>query len=177
MKIVSIFGSENLYAVHYEGDSSHVFDMLIDNWTDPMFVDSFLTKNKKDLPKDKSIKALRDQIGRDIELIENKFNEISDNKIQSVDQFFKPLDKNDYRIVNMQLQKGRKNYFRIYAIRIDDDCYVITGGTLKFLHLMKDAKYTQDEKTRLDTCKFYLQRQSVVDAESFYCYIEEEYDE
>lgn len=75
--------------------------------------------------------------------------------------------------VTLSKQKGRKNYLRIYAIRIDENCFVITGGTIKFHHLNKDRQHTQKEMDKINACRDYLKANKVMDADSFYEFINE----
>ncbi|MBK8833138.1 MAG: hypothetical protein IPN60_20280 [Saprospiraceae bacterium] len=56
----------------------------------------------------------------------------------------------------MSKQKARKNYLRLYAIRIDEDCFVITGGAIKLTHLMEDSPHTSKELTKLEKARSFL---------------------
>ena len=71
-------------------------------------------------------------------------------------------------------QKGRKNYLRIYALRIDKNCFVITGGAIKFTHLMQDRKHTQLELNKIEMCRNYLKENGIIDADSFYEFLNQD---
>lgn len=49
-----------------------------------------------------------------------------------LDAYFEPLQETERKSV-LSLQKGkiRQNRLRLYALKIDMDCYVITGGAVK----------------------------------------------
>ena len=65
-------------------------------------------------------------------------------------------------------KKGRNNYLRIYAIRIDANCFVITGGAIKFHHLNMERKHTALEMKKLEKCRDFLQPHGIWDVNSFF---------
>jgi hypothetical protein len=65
-------------------------------------------------------------------------------------------------------RKGRQNLLRIYAIKIDSNCYVITGGAIKITETMQGHQDTLLELTKLEKCKQYLKENDVFDSDSFY---------
>jgi hypothetical protein len=62
----------------------------------------------------------------------------------------------------------------LYAIRIDENCFVISGGAIKLTHLMKVRPHTQRELDKLDAAKSYLQKQGIFDEDSFFKKITEQ---
>src|SRR5690606_27668370 len=101
-------------------------------------------------------------------------NKILVNSSRGLDEFFKTLDNQEYHIVHLSKHKGRKSYLRIYAIRIDKNCFVITGGTIKFHHLNKHRAHTEKEMEKIDKCREYLKANNVFDADSFHEFIYEQ---
>lgn len=91
-----------------------------------------------------------------------------------MEEFFKPLDNQEYHIVELSKQKGRKNYLRLFAIKIDNNCFVITGGTIKFHHLNKDRPHTKKEMQKIDRCRDYLKDNGVFNSASFYEFLNEQ---
>ena len=168
MRIVPIFDTENLFAFHFEVDENNVFIELMNNWTDAEFVHDFFKKNKRDIPTNVDISKLRKQIEKDTEYIEEKLLELSQMNPPDFNSFFKLLNNNEYKITELQFQKGRKNYLRIYAIKIDEDVFVITGGAIKFTDKMNQADHTIKEWARINHCKDFLKENGVYDSESFY---------
>jgi hypothetical protein len=78
-----------------------------------------------------------------------------------LEEFFKPLDNQEYHIVELSKQKGRKNYLRLFAIKIDYHCFVI-------------RPHTQKEMQKMDRCRDYLKDNGVFDADSFYEFLNEQ---
>ena len=60
------------------------------------------------------------------------------------------------------------------ANEIDKNCFVITGGTIKFHHLNKDRIHTQNEMQKIEICRDYLKNNGVFDADSFYEFLKEQ---
>jgi hypothetical protein len=173
MKIVLIF-EDQLFAFHYEDEAQNELARLLNQWTDMAYLHQFVTENKGDTPKDTSVLTLVNQIIENTNDIDDNLNEISKGRLKNLGEFFKPLYNHEYRAVELSKQKGRKNYLRLYAIRIDENCFVITGGAIKFHHLNKDRPHTQKEMQKLDKCRDYLKGNDVFDADSFYEFLMEE---
>jgi hypothetical protein len=56
---------------------------------------------------------------------------------------------------------------RIYAIRLEANVYIVTGGAIKLTHLMQDKEHTVLELEKLNKCKAFLKLNGVFDKESF----------
>lgn len=78
------------------------------------------------------------------------------------------MRNSEYQFQILSLQKGRKNYLRIDALRIDDDCFVITGGAIKLTHLMEEREHTANELQKLEVAKQFLKANDIYDSDSFY---------
>ena len=174
MKIVRIFADQlNLFAFHFEGVKMNELRRLITLWNDTSHLYQFVTNNKSDIPKNVSINTLVFQLIEDAKKIDDTIYEISNNPSKRLEEFFKPLANQEYHIVELSKQKGRKNYLRLFAIKIDVNCYVITGGAIKFHHLNKDRLHTLKEMRKLDRCRDFLKENGVFDANSFYEFLNE----
>ena len=56
---------------------------------------------------------------------------------------------------------------RIYAICLEKDLYVVTGGAIKLTRTMQERKHTSYELEKLNKCMEYLKQNGVFDKESF----------
>lgn len=173
MKIVAIFDNR-LFSFRFPNENEHELIRLLNQWNDPQYLYQFITKNIADVQKGVNVLQLANQISDDANKIDDLLYELGINIKGNFELFFKQLDNNEYQIKNLSKRKGRKNYLRLYALKIDTNCFVVTGGTIKFTHLMKDRKHTQLELQKLDACRQFLKSKGVLDAESFYEFIEEE---
>lgn len=174
MKIINIFANEKLYAFHYEGEEDHELDRLLISWTEPEYLHKFLKANAKDIPNNKSLNQIFNEIQDNADEIEDLLIEIAESNERQFEEFFKALDNNEYKVLELSRQKGRKNYLRIYALRIDKNCFVITGGAIKFTHLMQDRKHTQQELNKIEMCRNYLKENGIIDADSFYEFLNQD---
>ncbi len=173
MKIVPIF-ADKLFSIHYDGEEVNELDRLLSLWNNVLEVFEFVKQNISDAPKNKSIKELSEQIIENAVEIDNTLNELSQNNNRNLDDFFKPLNNQEYRIIELSKQKGRKNYLRIYALRIDTNCYVITGGAIKFHHYMDARQHTANELIKIEKCRNYLKENNVINMDSFYEFLNED---
>ena len=173
MKIVTIF-AEKLYAFHYKGEADNELDRLLSLWNDTLYLYQFVTQNKNDTPKNKSTRALVEQIIENANEIDDTLIELTENKKRNLDEFFVALDNKEYRLdVLLSKQKGKKSYLRIYALKIDTNCYVITGGAIKFTHLMEERPHTKQELSKSEQCRQFLRKNDVIDFDSFYEFLNE----
>jgi hypothetical protein len=171
MKIVDIFANGKLYAFHYDGEKDHELDRLLDLWNDPNYLYGFITQHKSDTPKDKTPYKLYNEILDNANELEDILDEIATDNDRQFEEFFKPLHNQEYKLVELSLQKGRKDYLRLYALKIDNNCFVITGGAIKFTHLMEERPHTLTELNKIKSCKDLLLSHGVFDADSFYEFI------
>lgn len=173
MKIVNIF-AYRLFAFHYEGELDNEYDRLMDLWYNAEYVYDFVKANKNDIPENKNVKKVSEQIMDDAILIDETLVEITKSDDGSLSQFFKPLHNQEYKVKVLSLQKGRESYLRIYAIRIDEDTFVITGGAIKLHHLMEDREHTREELSKLKSAKDYLKSKGIFDEDSFFEFLNED---
>ncbi len=173
MKIISIF-ADQLFAFQYKNEADNELRRLLTLWNDIAHLYQFVKQHKADAPQNVAIPILINQLIDNANDIDDTLNEISTHPDKNLEEFFKPLDNQEYHIVELSKQKGRKNYLRLYAIRIDKNCFVITGGAIKFHHLNKDRPHTQKEMEKIDKCRDYLKDNNVFDADSFYEFLIEQ---
>lgn len=169
MKIVHIFANK-LFAFQYQNEKENEYDRLIELWTDANYLSEFAKRNLANIDIDRYVKERLEDAEQIIDLIEK----ISQNKKDKLETFFRPLSDSEYVIQILSLQKGktihkfRNNELRIYAIKIDENCFVITGGAIKLSQTMQENENTIVELKKLNKCKEYLKNIGVFDKESFF---------
>ncbi len=83
--------------------------------------------------------------------------------------YFEPLQNSERsRLLGFRKGKLRRNRLRYYAIKLNDKCFVITGGTIKMTQTMQQHPDTANELTKLKTARAYLRENGVFDEDSFY---------
>jgi hypothetical protein len=172
MKITPIF-DERLYVFQHPGEIEHEFKRLLSIWNNPAEILEFVNANRGDTPRYISTnKLVEDIISNAIE-IEDTLIKLGSYKNERLSDFFKSLNNQATKIVELSFQKGRIQYLRIYALRIDENCFAITGGAIKFTKLMEERPHTAKELIKIKRCKNYLKANNVLDADSFYEFLNE----
>jgi hypothetical protein len=166
MKIVRTF-VENLYSFHYPDQSENELKRVLSLWNDSEYLELFFEENRNDL-NGLSFDRFSKQILHDANQIDDKLYELSGKRSSNFDVFFKPLHNQEYQAQLLSKRKGRVNYLRLYALKVDTNFYVITGGAIKFTHLMEDRKHTDIESDKLEKCRRFLNENGVYDSESFF---------
>lgn len=181
MKIVSIFGTPKcgLFSVQFSDDCPDEFTALFRRWNNPEFLEEFFETNADDLLsgffgeitiEDAIVKTYEDASyleKRLLDIAQRRNNQPS----SSFDLLFEPLDINECG-KDLAKSKGKgkfpKSWLRIYAIRIDGNLYVVTGGTIKLTQTMDERAHTRDELQKLRRVHDYLIEEGIIGCESFY---------
>jgi len=66
------------------------------------------------------------------------------------------------------------SWLRIYAIRLEPNVYVVTGGAIKLSRKMQEREHTALELQKLNRCKAFLKANDIFDQDSFVELINEE---
>lgn len=158
MKIISIFAAY-LYAFEPE-DGINEYDRCMEIWTDTEYLRDYAKRNHILHPSKFALEVLED-----IEEIQDILKRESD-----AESLFRPLYDNEYPPIVLSLQKGklRNSYLRLYAIRVDEGIFVITGGAIKITRTMQEHPDTVRELEKIKNAQRYLNAQGVGDADSFY---------
>lgn len=168
MKIVDIF-AEQLYAFHYQNEEDNEFDRLMDNWTDVNYLRTYAKENNIENIN----QFVRNKL-KDAEQIQDLLEEITTNN-EPLEYYFRPLFDTEQRVKILSLQKGKigKNGLRLYAIKIDENLFVITGGAIKMSQTMQGHPDSNQELEKIKKAKLLLQNNEVIDSDSFYELIKE----
>jgi len=189
MEIVSIFAAVEgslltvLYDEYDNGDKGyplHELTRLIDNWTDPIYLKEFFTKHENDLKNgfwgEITIQEAIERTIAEADALEARLYEIAEkgktDKIEHLSGLFKPLhNKKATRAVELEASKvygpGKQSWLRIYAIRIETNVFVISGGAIKLTANMQGRTHTLLELDKLEITKQFLIDNSLVDKEDF----------
>ena len=182
MKIIHIFGSEEgpedgegLWAVEYEGEPVNELERLLTIWRDPEYMLDFCIANFADIQK-KFGYAIEPEIAAELlmeEAVELMGFLIRLAKKQSfggiLQHAFKPLNNFEANMTVLQLSKAssktrdrRDPKLRIYAVRVGENTYVVTGGAIKLTNRMEDRPHTDKQLRRLKTVRDWLNREGII---------------
>lgn len=166
MQIINTF-VPCLYSFKYTENLPDELERVFDEWADPLFLNDFFEENENDL--NISIEDAIEKVKKEADFLRQKLIEFAKSKPNRLNELFKNLDNNVYTSEDLTHQKARNKWLRLYAIKIDNDHYVITGGTIKMdnQHLMQDRPHTNDELIKINKARDYLKDEGVYDADSF----------
>jgi hypothetical protein len=167
MKIVHTFIT-GLYSFKYEGQDTNELERLFDDWNDYEFLEEFFENHKNDLEYfGLDVETAVEETIKEAHFLDILLLNISESKFRTLDAIFKPLNDLEFRIVVLSKQKAKQRWLRLYAIKIEPNYYVITGGSIKLTHTMQERQHTQNELSKLEKCRQYLQSEGIFDLDSF----------
>lgn len=154
---------------------------LFDQWNDVMWLRKFFKDNIADLSAYFRItdinQAISDTI-EDSEILEGVILDISPDA--DLDSIFRPLNNNRTIADLLEKMKARgertnrhDSWLRIYAIRLTDGKYIITGGAIKLTATMQERSHTQLELDKIEKVRRFLLDEGIVDDAGFIDYISE----
>lgn len=180
MEIITIFetSEQQLYSIKYNGKSNDAFFQIFSNWQDPEFLENFFTLNKAELDSGFfEITQIEDAIGKtilaavELEEIFLSFNNNEFNEQNCLDTLFKPLNTYDrpniYYIPSKAKGLSSKSWLRIYALKVESNCYLVTGGAIKLTKRMNENECTAQELQNIDKCIDYLKSLGIYDKDGF----------
>ena len=181
MTFDKILEDGRLWAVRYDGDQDNVLQIVFNQWNDPEWLWSFFTDNLSDLESyfkiidlDRAIFDTMEDSGK----LECLILDISPNA--NLDLLFRPLDNN--RAVEMTLGKEKArlrnrmehaSWLRLYAIKLEPNHYIVTGGTIKLTRTMIEREHTLRELSKMERVRNFLIEQGVFDVLGFENYSNE----
>jgi hypothetical protein len=156
----------------------HELHKLSRLWTDPYYLANFYEKNKPLFEvkywKNISPEKFAMDVTKSSPLIFKQLQTLA--KTNSLDSYFEPLDlKRDVKQPGIRISRAKakfgyvinKRVFRIYAIKIDSNCYLITGGAIKITLDMNDALHTKTELKKIDFVYNNTSSKDIFDKTSF----------
>lgn len=169
----------NLFAVRYDGDSDNILETLFDQWSDVIWLRMFFREHSSDLRRYFAIDNINEAIQDTLDDNEILQRTILSLNVDNLNAVFRPLDNMSTGMNILDKEKTRPksssrhvSWLRLYAIKLDDGKFLITGGAIKLTHRMEDRKHTAEELQRLDQVRNILMAESVYDSISFEDYVE-----
>lgn len=168
MKIISTFAvvEDSLFSVQYESETIHEFAKCFELWNDPIYLREFFEQHIEDLNNtfwngitiEDAIIKTRD----DAKILEDELLYVAETgkteRLETLSTLFEPLSKGVIEEFEKDKAKGLKkpSWLRIYAIRIDANYYVISGGAIKLTPTMNETDHLLLELEKLECTRNYL---------------------
>jgi len=181
MKFDRILENDKLWAVRYDGDDDNILQKIFEQWNNPIWLVDFFTDNISDLESYFKITDLNRAI----------FDTIDDsNELQclilditpdaDLDKIFRPLENNRTNEIVLGKEKAKlrnrpihASWLRLYAIKLEPGCYIITGGAIKLTQKMEERSHTLQELRKMEQVRNLLVGEGVVDNVGFSEYVSE----
>ena len=177
-----IEGKDHLWAVRDLTKPKNELALLFDSWNDIEYLMAFFMENMDDLQDYFQITRISEAIDdtmEDAEQLERLIMEIP--YTENLDGLFMPLSSSDMTIRELAREKARNwdrighaSWLRVYAIRLERNVFVVTGGAIKLTRTMQERQHTQIQLDKLNRCRLYLLNNGVFDVESFISLTEED---
>ena len=175
-------GKDHLWAVRDMEKPKNELALLFDSWNDIGFLMDFFMENLDDLKQFFHIQRISDAIDDTMDDAEELQRLILDIPYtENLDELFTPLGSADLTIRELTREKARNwdrighaSWLRVYAIRLEKNVFVVTGGAIKLTRSMQERPHTQEQLDKLNSCRQYLLDNGVFDADSFISLIEED---
>ncbi|MCK4923115.1 MAG: hypothetical protein KAS71_18835 [Bacteroidales bacterium] len=172
MKIVPIFG-KYLFAFQFAGEPEDEFKRLFNLWADPEYLEEFFEENIADITNGYygtfSIEGAILETYEYAEYLEKELMDLAEksesDQLRGLEQIFKPLNNTQTLILNLNKSKARNQWLRLYALRVEKDVYILTGGAIKLTLSIQERKHTMDELAKIEQCRRYLLGEGIVDLE------------
>jgi hypothetical protein len=173
MRFEDVLQNGKLWAVVYDGDNQDILTKTISNWLNPAFLEVFFNDNKKDLESYFHITNVDEAIYDTIADAASLSCLILDiNPDANLDRLFRPLENQRIREMLLSREKakgkrqsGHPSWLRIYAIKLDPEIYLITGGAIKLSYYMADREHTLNELKKMEMVRNFLIDNGIVDAD------------
>ena len=171
MTFDDITGDRKLWAVHFEGEDDNELYKVFNNWADVVWLRAFFKENIDDLNAYFKITDIKEAISDTIEDSERLRYIIMDISPETdLSKIFRPLDNNQASDMMLQKEKarlkrkyGHSSWLRLYAIKLIQGNYIITGGAIKLTATMQEREHTRQELVKIDKVRRYLLEEGIID--------------
>ncbi|MBR1400003.1 MAG: hypothetical protein IJ604_09285 [Prevotella sp.] len=181
MKFDKILDNNTLWAIRKDDADDNVLQQIFQQWSDPEWLVNFFMENMSDLESYFMItdinQAIYDTI-EDSERIQCLILDISPNA--DLDKIFRPLNNSRTSEMLLGMEKARikerqnhASWLRLYAIKLEPGCYIITGGAIKLTRTMQERQHTLHELNVMESVRNFLINEGAIDADGLVDYLAE----
>jgi hypothetical protein len=175
MQFDKILENNTLWAVRYDDADDNALYQLFSQWSDPEWLVEFFIENMSDLEAYFKITDINEAIYDTIDdsmSMQCLILDISPDA--DLDRIFRPLHNGRTGEMVLGKEKARikerakhASWLRIYAIKLEPGCYIITGGAIKLTRTMQERKHTLVELNKMEQVRNFLLNEGAIDADGF----------
>ncbi|MBN8692613.1 MAG: hypothetical protein J0L69_05420 [Bacteroidetes bacterium] len=191
MEIIPIFVDENnpiLSSSCYEEDGVGEFIKLFDRWDDIEFLKNYFTKHSKLLNNNGTNFTIEEAIVRTLKeakKLRQKFIQLAKStttdNTQGLDEIFAPLHKLKHTVeltpskaYGISEIEYETSWLRIYAIKLEENVYIVTGGYIKLSDKIQDTDEGKNELDKIKRTITYLKINNLIEKEDLVDFLKEE---
>ncbi len=157
-----------LYAIQWENKDNNSLDDMAISYNDPEYLLHYFNKNTEKLkyyqnpsytPQEAAIRTRKEAT----EIIKELRDLATNSGNSSLDDLFEPLHTNEafnhpryYTDMKAKGYPDNAPWLRVYAVKCDENLYVITGYGIKLVQDMRDDKDLNFELTKLQMATDFL---------------------
>lgn len=169
---IDIIFDERLYSFRHQKRKNE-YRRLLDQWNNPEYIFEFYEKNKKYFQDSffgsgYDVEKFSEDIESDLESLEGFLESVNNNKNVDIKHYFEPLSDKKKDIKILSLHKKKLKLLRLYALKITDDMFVITGGAIKITKKMQGHPITKEEFAKLEQAQKFLEHKGIENCETFF---------
>lgn len=187
MKIVDIFVDdfEGLHSSWFSMEALCEYDRLFDLWFDRNYLLNYCKANSvyifNDYWRFNRLEQFIEMVVDEADKLLEMFDDFAANGFGPdsgiLQTIFLPLDNSFKNVPVLQETKAKaetnKGKLRLYALRVDKNTFVLTGGCIKLTHRMEEHKDTQQELEKLSYVAEFCRRNKIYDQDNLACYYEQ----
>lgn len=184
-KIIKVIkDKDNLWSVKFKGEEMDEISRLFSLWTSPEYIFNFMEEHaaylrnqfwvgKHATPASTAKSALNQSKKLFKRLIQLQYN-VDKGEHYDFNSFFVPLslDYNEEELKKVKAYSPKTlddpnsvAIFRLYAIWIESNVYIITGGGIKLVKEMKDMPELKTELQKIKIVREWLEEQGIASAD------------
>ncbi|MCC8114741.1 MAG: hypothetical protein LIP03_12295 [Bacteroidales bacterium] len=170
-----------LWAVRYPEDEDNILSIVFDQWTDAVWLRDFFTENLDDLQLFFKItdvdQAIYDTV-RDADILQCLILDLDPEA--DLDRIFRHLEpaRTSEMLLGKEKAKGERinrhpSWLRIYAIKLANGKYLVTGGAIKLTATMAEREHTLKELMKMEQVRNFLLQENIIDDDGLNEYMSE----
>ena len=176
MKAIDICGPF-LYSIQYDGEEENEFDRLLKKWRDLEYVTQFIEDNKDYLTNPTLFAvwapdARAVSVVGDFNMWDERLHHMELHGESGIFELFIPGAwegaKYKYEIVNPPMKSygtERPSLLRFYAIKLDSNVYLITGGGIKLGDKIQNSPDLKDHVIQnIEKVKHWMKQNGILDS-------------
>lgn len=157
----------SLYSVKFDGEDNHEMGRLFELWRDMGYLEEFfkahfadLTSFWSDLTAKEAAKTTKIEVARLEKEIFRLASIGNERGSENLSMLFKPLGNIIMHPLELEKCKARgigsRSWLRVYAVRLDVNEFVVSGGAIKLTRTMNERPHLVRELEKLECVRRHV---------------------